>query len=94
MEDKLSAGIKVATDSEKITAMRKTIMELLLASAPANASLRDYAADMGVQPHQGAGYLDVTDPKNQQAYTEHYGRPVPAHVGYRATGESGGHARL
>ncbi len=41
------------------------------------------AADMGVQPHQGAGYLDVTDPENQRRYTEHYGRPVPAHVGYK-----------
>ncbi|MGB5462587.1 MAG: molybdopterin-dependent oxidoreductase, partial [Aureibaculum sp.] len=26
------------------------------------------AADMGVQPHQGAGYLDVNDPKIQQYY--------------------------
>ena len=41
------------------------------------------AADMGVQPHQGAGYMDVTDPEVQQLYTEHYGRPVPAHVGYK-----------
>ena len=44
----VSAGIEVATNSEKITHMRKTIMELLLASAPANASLKDFAADMGV----------------------------------------------
>ncbi len=41
------------------------------------------AADMGVQPHQGAGYLDVTDPEIQKRYTEHYGRPVPAQVGYK-----------
>ncbi|QCX39198.1 formate dehydrogenase subunit alpha [Aureibaculum algae] len=31
------------------------------------------AADMGVQPHQGAGYLDVNDPKIQQYYAEKYG---------------------
>jgi formate dehydrogenase major subunit len=31
------------------------------------------AADMGVQPHQGAGYLDVNDPDVQQYYAEKYG---------------------
>jgi formate dehydrogenase major subunit len=31
------------------------------------------AADMGVQPHQGAGYLDVNDPKIQQYYADKYG---------------------
>jgi formate dehydrogenase major subunit len=31
------------------------------------------AADMGVQPHQGAGYLDVTDPEVQKYYKEKYG---------------------
>ena len=35
------------------------------------------AADMGVQPNQGAGYLDVTDPKVRQHYQHHYGVPVP-----------------
>ena len=31
------------------------------------------AADMGVQPHQGAGYLDVNQPEIQQYYAEKYG---------------------
>ena len=31
------------------------------------------AADMGVQPHQGAGYMDVNDPDVQQYYAEKYG---------------------
>ncbi len=31
------------------------------------------AADMGVQPHQGAGYLDVNNPEIQQYYAEKYG---------------------
>ena len=31
------------------------------------------AADMGVQPHQGAGYMDVNDPKIQAYYAQKYG---------------------
>jgi len=31
------------------------------------------AADMGVQPHQGAGYLDINDVEIQQYYAEKYG---------------------
>ncbi|UCE94232.1 MAG: formate dehydrogenase subunit alpha [Flavobacteriaceae bacterium] len=31
------------------------------------------AADMGVQPHQGAGYLDVNDPEIKAYYAEKYG---------------------
>lgn len=31
------------------------------------------AADMGVQPHQGAGYLEIDDPKIQQYFAEKYG---------------------
>ena len=31
------------------------------------------SADMGVQPHQGAGYLDVHDPKVQKYYANKYG---------------------
>ena len=31
------------------------------------------AADMGVQPHQGAGYMDVENPKFQLYYAEKYG---------------------
>lgn len=41
------------------------------------------AADMGAQPHQGAGYLDVTDPDIQQHYSQFYGREVPSHVGLK-----------
>jgi len=41
------------------------------------------AADMGVQPHQGAGYLDVTDPENIALYTDFYGKEHPSKVGYK-----------
>ncbi len=41
------------------------------------------AADMGVQPHQGAGYLPVDDPANQRLFSEFYGREVPSNIGYR-----------
>lgn len=41
------------------------------------------SADMGVQPHQGAGYLDVTDPDINRKYQEFYGVPVPSHIGYK-----------
>lgn len=41
------------------------------------------AADMGAQPHQGAGYLDVTDPEMNAKYNAFYGRDVPSHVGYK-----------
>lgn len=34
------------------------------------------AADMGVQPHQGAGYMDVNDPKVQAYYAGKYGIPT------------------
>ncbi|NNF81849.1 MAG: formate dehydrogenase subunit alpha [Flavobacteriaceae bacterium] len=41
------------------------------------------SADMGVQPHQGAGYLDVTNPEVNQLYNEFYGVDVPTHIGYK-----------
>ncbi len=41
------------------------------------------AADMGVQPHQGAGYLDVTVAENLAHYERHYGVPVPSAKGYK-----------
>ena len=41
------------------------------------------AADMGAQPHQGAGYLDVTNPEVNQRYSQFYGVDVPSHVGYK-----------
>lgn len=41
------------------------------------------AADMGAQPHQGAGYLDVTDENMNKRYNTFYGRQVPSHVGYK-----------
>ncbi len=40
------------------------------------------AADMGAQPHQGAGYLDVTQKENQAFYEKQYGVPLPTKVGY------------
>jgi len=41
------------------------------------------AADMGVQPHQGAGYLPVDDPESITVYTDFYGREHPSKPGYR-----------
>ncbi|MDP3929908.1 MAG: formate dehydrogenase subunit alpha [Bacteroidota bacterium] len=41
------------------------------------------AADMGCQPHQGAGYLDVTIPENHQKYEQFYGAKLPLHIGYK-----------
>lgn len=42
------------------------------------------AADMGAQPHQGAGYLDVTDPMINQKYIDFYKtEKVPLHIGYK-----------
>ncbi len=41
------------------------------------------AADMGAQPHQGAGYLDVTDPEVHQKYESFYGAKLPLNIGYK-----------
>ncbi len=41
------------------------------------------SADMGVQPHQGAGYLDVTNDEVNKKYNEFYGTTVPKHIGYK-----------
>jgi formate dehydrogenase major subunit len=41
------------------------------------------AADMGVQPHQGAGYLPVDDPEVNRLYSEYYGKSVPSGIGYK-----------
>lgn len=41
------------------------------------------AADMGCQPHQGAGYLDVTDPQIHQKYESFYNAKLPLHIGYK-----------
>ncbi|MCB1616859.1 MAG: molybdopterin-dependent oxidoreductase, partial [Pseudomonadales bacterium] len=41
------------------------------------------AADMGCQPHQGAGYLPMDKTENQQYYAEKYGAPSPATAGYK-----------
>lgn len=40
-------------------------------------------ADMGTQPHQGAGYFDVTDPDVIKRYTEFYGVDMPTEVGWK-----------
>lgn len=40
-------------------------------------------ADMGCQPHQGAGYLDVTDPQYHKLYEDFYGVKLPDYVGYK-----------
>ena len=41
------------------------------------------AADMGVQPHQGAGYLDVTKPDIIKKYEDFYGVQMPTEIGYK-----------
>jgi formate dehydrogenase major subunit len=41
------------------------------------------SADMGVQPHQGAGYMDVTKPEVNKKYNEFYGVPVPSEIGFK-----------
>lgn len=41
------------------------------------------AADMGCQPYQGAGYLDVTDPVFHQRYENFYGVKLPNYSGLK-----------
>ncbi|NNF33453.1 MAG: formate dehydrogenase subunit alpha [Saprospiraceae bacterium] len=41
------------------------------------------SADMGVQPHQGAGYLDITKSEIKSKYEDFYGVSLPSHVGYK-----------
>ena len=42
------------------------------------------AADMGAQPHQGAGYMDITKPENNSLYMDFYkGVELPLEVGYK-----------
>ena len=41
------------------------------------------AADMGVEPHQGAGYLDVNKDDVKDKYSAFYGVDVPKHIGYK-----------
>ncbi len=41
------------------------------------------AADMGCQPHQGAGYFPVADKKIQEFYTEKYGVVHPSKAGLK-----------
>lgn len=41
------------------------------------------SADMGVQPHQGAGYLDLTNQEINTKYNRFYGVDVPSEIGYK-----------
>ncbi|MBK8082131.1 MAG: formate dehydrogenase subunit alpha [Saprospiraceae bacterium] len=41
------------------------------------------AADMGCQPHQGAGYLNAYDPETNKKYEEFYGTSIPLGKGYK-----------
>lgn len=41
------------------------------------------AADMGCQPHQGAGYFPVEIEENQQYYQNHYQTEMPEQIGYK-----------
>ena len=38
---------------------------------------------MGVQPHQGAGYLDITDDEVNKKFKHFYGVDVPKGIGYK-----------
>jgi formate dehydrogenase major subunit len=40
-------------------------------------------ADMGAQPYQGAGYLDVTDPDIIKHYEQFYGVDMPTEAGWK-----------
>lgn len=40
-------------------------------------------ADMGSQPHQGAGYFDVTNPDFIKQYEEFYGVDMPTEIGWK-----------
>lgn len=41
------------------------------------------AADMGCQPHQGAGYFAVDNPEYSKLYNDFYGVDVPSHIGWK-----------
>ena len=41
------------------------------------------AADMGCQPHQGAGYFDLTLPEIHKKYEAFYETKLPFHIGYK-----------
>jgi formate dehydrogenase major subunit len=41
------------------------------------------AADMGCQPHQGAGYFKVDDPEIHRTYEQFYGRPLSGQIGLK-----------
>jgi formate dehydrogenase major subunit len=41
------------------------------------------SADMGVQPHQGAGYYDITNADANRMYNTFYGVNVPSHIGFK-----------
>ena len=41
------------------------------------------SADMGCQPHQGAGYLPMDSASNQKYYSEKYGVPSPVSAGLK-----------
>ncbi|MFZ4766292.1 MAG: formate dehydrogenase subunit alpha, partial [Roseimicrobium sp.] len=41
------------------------------------------SADMGCQPHQGAGYLKVNDPEVHRLYEQFYGRPLSGEIGLK-----------
>jgi formate dehydrogenase major subunit len=41
------------------------------------------SADMGVQPHQGAGYLDITNDDVNRKYNAFYGVQVPKEIGLK-----------
>jgi len=41
------------------------------------------AADMGCQPHQGAGYFEMNDLEVQKRYSDFYGTPTPTEPGWK-----------
>ncbi len=41
------------------------------------------AADMGCQPHQGAGYFEMQSVETQRKYADFYGMPTPTDTGWK-----------
>ncbi len=41
------------------------------------------SADMGVQPHQGAGYMDISKSEVRELYEKFYKVPLPKEIGYK-----------
>ncbi|ADJ25932.1 ferredoxin [Dehalogenimonas lykanthroporepellens BL-DC-9] len=57
----IEEGLKVATDSERVIKVRKTIIELLLARAPDSNDIKELATKYGIEASR---FRDVTETSN------------------------------